>query len=262
MSKKVRKKRKRVTRKAKPKKKVTKPKVVEEVRKGDFVLVNYTVRVKEEGNRVIETTFEEEARKEGVYKEGMRYEPKLVIVGEGMFFKDVEDALVGMKKGEEKTIELPPEKAFGPRDPSKVKMVPLRELERLRITPIPGKEIEYKGSRAVIRTVGAGRVCLDFNPPLAGKTLIYRVKVEDIIREKEPKIRQLIKRRLPDLDVEQVKLKIGKDKVSIYPPEEAYFVEGIQYIKRGIAHDIMRYMPEIKEVSFTEKFSAPSPEKG
>jgi len=139
---------------------------------GDFILIDYVGKVKETGE-VFDTTIEEVAKKERLYKEGEIYEPKLVVLGEGWVLKALEDELLKLEVGKEATVEIPPEKAFGPRDPGKVKLVPLRRLTSKGITPQIGMRIEYDGKMATVRTVGAGRVQLDFNPPLAGKTLVY-----------------------------------------------------------------------------------------
>ena len=52
------------------------------LQKGDFILINYTSKVKET-NEVFDTTYEDIARKEHLFKEGEIYEPKLVAIGEG-----------------------------------------------------------------------------------------------------------------------------------------------------------------------------------
>ena len=95
--------------------------------KNDFVIVDYTVRVKETGE-VIDTTSGEEARKAKIYDPNRVYEPSLVIIGEGRFVKGFEEELMNSDVGTEKEIEVPPEKAYGPRDPNKVKVFSLREL--------------------------------------------------------------------------------------------------------------------------------------
>ena len=60
------------------------------LQKGDFILINYTAKVKET-NEVFDTTYEEVAKKEHLYKEGEIYEPKLVVVGEGWVLKALDD---------------------------------------------------------------------------------------------------------------------------------------------------------------------------
>ena len=62
------------------------------LQKGDFILIDYTGKVKET-NEVFDTTKEEVAKKEHLHKEGEIYEPKLVVVGEGWVLKALDDAL-------------------------------------------------------------------------------------------------------------------------------------------------------------------------
>jgi FKBP-type peptidyl-prolyl cis-trans isomerase 2 len=221
--------------------------------KGDFLLIDYVAKVKETGE-VFETTKEDVAKKERLYKEGELYEPKLVVVGEGWLLKTLDESLLGMELNKPATVEIPPEKAFGNRDPEKVKLVPLRRLTAKGINPQLGMRIEYNGKLATIRTIGAGRVQLDFNPPLAGKTLIYEVTVQKKLETKPEKIKALIHRRIPAVDIEKFKIRTRKTTVEIDVPEEAFYVEGLQLAKRGIASDIQKFFPETNTVKFIETF--------
>jgi len=227
------------------------------LQKGDFILIDYVGKVKETGE-VFDTTIEEIAKKERLYKEGEIYEPKLVVLGEGWVLKALEDEILKLDVGTKSTIEIPPEKAFGPRDPEKVRLVPLRRLVAKGITPQIGMRIEYEGKMATVRTVGAGRVQLDFNPPLAGKTLVYEVTVQKKLETKTEKINALIHRRIPIVDIEKFKLKITKTNVTIEMPEDAFYIEGIQLAKRGIAMDIQKFFPEVTAVKFVEIFKRES----
>ena len=225
------------------------------LQKGDFILLDYIAKVKETGE-VFDTTIEEIAKKERLYKEGEIYEPKLVVIGEGWVLKALDESLTNMDVGKTETIEIPPEKAFGARDPEKVRRVPLRHLTAKGITPTLGMRLEYDGKMAVVRAIGAGRVLLDFNPPLAGKTLVYEVTVKKKLETPEEKIAALIHRRIPAVEAEKFKFTIKAKNVSIEMPEEAFYLEGIQVAKRGIALDIQKFFPEITAVKFTETFRA------
>jgi peptidylprolyl isomerase len=221
--------------------------------KGDFVLIDYVARIAETGE-VFDTTLEEISRREGIYKEGEIYEPKLVVIGEGWVLKTLDEALLNLELEKTATIEIPPEKGFGNRDPDKVKMYPLRKFLAQGITPRVGMRIEVNGKMATVRSVGAGRVQLDFNPPLAGKTLIYEVTIKKKLETFEEKIRALIHRRIPQVSIEKFSLEIGDNSVTINIPEEAFYIEGIQIIKRGIYMDIQRFFPEKNIVRFVEAF--------
>ncbi|MEM2987760.1 MAG: FKBP-type peptidyl-prolyl cis-trans isomerase, partial [Candidatus Bathyarchaeia archaeon] len=225
------------------------------LQKGDFILLDYMAKVKETGE-VFDTTIEEIAKRERLYKEGEIYEPKLVVVGEGWVLKALDESLANMEIGKTETVEIPPEKAFGARDPEKVRRVPLRHLTAKGITPTLGMRLEYDGKMATVRAIGAGRVLLDFNPPLAGKTLVYEVTVKKKLETPEEKIAALIHRRIPTVEAEKFKFTIKAKNVSIEITEEAFYLEGIQVAKRGIALDIQKFFPEITAVKFTETFKA------
>lgn len=229
------------------------------LQKGDFILINYTAKVKET-NEVFETTSEETAKKEKLYKEGEIYEPKLVVVGEGWVLKPLDESLMNMEIGKAATVEIPPEKAFGPRDPEKIRRVPLKQLTAKGATPAIGMRVEYNGKMATVRSIGAGRVLLDFNPPLAGKTLIYEVTVNKKLETNEEKVAALIHRRIPVVDADKFKFTIQEKTLTIEMPEDTFYIEGIQIAKRGIAIDVQRYLPEIAEIKFVETFkSEPKP---
>jgi FKBP-type peptidyl-prolyl cis-trans isomerase 2 len=225
------------------------------LQKGDFILLDYIAKVKET-SEVFDTTIEEVAKKERLYKEGEIYEPKLVVIGEGWVLKALDESLTKMEVGKTETVEIPPEKAFGARDPEKVRRVPLRHLTAKGITPTLGMRLEYDGKMAVVRAIGAGRVLLDFNPPLAGKTLVYEVTVKKKLETPEEKIAALIHRRIPTVEAEKFKFTIKAKNVSIEMPEDAFYLEGIQVAKRGIALDIQKFFPEITAVKFIEIFKA------
>ena len=234
------------------------------IQKSDFIIVDYTGKVKETGE-VFDTTSEETAKEKKLYKEGDIYEPRLVVVGEGWVLKALDEALLTFKIRKNESVEIPPENAFGNRDSEKVKLIPLRRLVARGITPKVGAQVEYDKRLATVRTMGSGRVTLDFNPPLAGKTLVYAVSVKKKLKTNEEKISALIHRRIPAVEDEKFAFKVGKANVTVNMPDEALYVEGIQLAKRGIALDIQRFLSELTTVKFVETFTkpgaAPQPKK-
>ena len=129
------------------------------------------------------------------------------------------------------------------------------------INPVIGARIEYQGKMASVRAIGAGRVLLDYNPPLAGKTLIYEVTVSKKLETNEEKIAALIHRRILQVEENKFKLAIQDKILTIDMPEVAFYIEGIQIAKRGIAIDIQKFIPDLAETKFVESFKAePKPE--
>jgi peptidylprolyl isomerase len=223
------------------------------LQKGDFILIDYVAKVKET-NEVFDTTKDDVAKKEHLHKEGQIHEPELVVVGESWVLKALDDALSTMELCKPCTVEISPEKGFGQRDPEKIKRVPIKQLYAKEINPVVGARIEYQGKSATIRSIGAGRVLLDFNAPLAGRTLIYDVTVTKKLDTAEQKIGALVHRRVPVVEEDKFKLLIKGCDLTINMPEETFYVEGIQIAKRGIAMDIQKFVPELLQTQFVETF--------
>ena len=238
------------------------------IKNSDFVLVNYTLKVKESGD-VVDTTIESTAKEKGMHHEHEgteetdvhRYEPLFVVVGEGWVTKGFDEGLVGLEAGQSSTIEVPPEKGYGARDASKVRLVPLRRFRNEGITPVPGIQVTLDGKVGQIRTVGAGRVQVDYNHPLAGRTLVYEVSVQSIVEKTEDKIRNLIHKRLPAVDQAKFGLQLSSNELTIEVPEEAFFLEDLQLAKKAMSTDIEKFFPEFSKIMFLEAFKKPMPPK-
>lgn len=222
------------------------------VKEGDLVLIDYTIRVKETGE-LVETTMEHVVKEEGLQISG-RFEPRLAIPGKGLMLKAFEEQLIGMAQNEEKRFEVPPERAFGPRDPSKVKIIPVRRLKDVEGPLTIGSRVVIDGKEGIIRSIGSGRVQVDFNPYLAGKTLDCHVKIVKILTDKMEKIKALIHHRIPDVEIEKFKIRAAQSSITIQIPDEAMLLPAIQVAKRAIARDLMEYVEGVEKVIFSEVF--------
>ncbi|HID80392.1 MAG TPA: peptidylprolyl isomerase [Ignisphaera sp.] len=227
------------------------------ISKNTFILVDYTIRVKDT-NELVDTTIEEIAKRENKYDPEKVYAPILVIVGEGRLIPGFEEHIESSGEvGKEFTIEIPPEKAYGHRDPSKVKVLNARELLRNGVVPEVGKVVEIGGNIGIIRAVSGGRVLIDFNHPLAGKTLICTYKILKIIEDDAEKIRYLLHRRYRRMAPERfiVITDENEKKVTIELPREIYFDRDIQIVKALVAEEIYKYIGKYDTVIYVEKFS-------
>lgn len=224
----------------------------------DFVLVEYTATVKETGS-VVDTTNLDVAKANNIFDEERLYEPILVVIGEGRVVKGLEEAIKEMSEGEEKEVEIPPQKAYGERDPSKLRRIPIREFRKGDVEPVPGRIVEINGVPAVIRDVSGGRVLVDFNHPLAGKVLVYKVKVVKHLKGDEEKIRALLKRRFRSREPEKYAIKIAKDEgiVEIKIPEQEMLAQDIQLAKRALAREIFEYIDGVSKVVYIEEVEKP-----
>jgi peptidylprolyl isomerase len=226
------------------------------VKPGDFLLVNFTLKVKESGETV-DTTYDAVAKDAHLHREDATYGPRFIILGEGWLPKGLEDSLVGADIGKQTTVELPPDKGYGPRDPSKMRLVPLRRFREQGI-PNPGAQIELDGRPAIVRAVGAGRVQVDYNHPLAGRTLIYDVSIEKVVEDDNEKVLNVISKRIPEVDKSKFNIERNGTGLTVEVPEEAFYLSGLQVAKKSVTSDIQKYFPDIETISFREVFKKPT----
>ncbi len=220
--------------------------------KSSLILVDYTARVKDTGE-IIDTTREEDAKKGNIHDPNRVYEPKLIAVGDGWILKGVDESLLNGNVGDNLTIEIPPSKAFGNWDQSKVKMIPLRKLGDKANEISVGDTIEVDNKVGIVRFIGSGRIQVDFNHKLAGKTLEYSLHILKELKSDEEKIKALIRRRIPIAE-DKLKFENREGLLDIEIPSEYILKEGLQVIKRALANDVFRYVSSINKIRFIESY--------
>ena len=221
------------------------------VNKGDFIMVEMTGSSVETGE-IFDTSSEEVATENGIWEEGRTYGPRLVIVGDGYVLRGLDEKLPGTPWEEEVEIEIDPAEAFGERRVEDIEMVPFRILRSKGVNPFVGAELEIDGRPAIVRSIGGGRVQLDYNHPLAGRKIVYKLKVTEEISNEKDKMRALIGRRFLGIETKEFTLKKTKKKLRIGIPDQIFFGENIQIAKRGVALDLLRYFEEIDEIEYYE----------
>ncbi len=220
--------------------------------KGSLILVDYTAKVKD-SSEVFDTTIEEDAKKHSIHEQNVKYQPKLVSIGEVSYpvLKGLDEALAKTSVGDKLTIEVTPDKGFGERDSKKVRMIPIRKLGEDAEKVSVGDTIEVDNKRGIIRFIGSGRVQMDYNHRYAGKTILFDVNVIKSLDSPNDKIDGILKNRLP---VEDSKIAFDlKDKeVNITIPEEILRADGLQIMKHFIQLDIFKFVPTLEKASFVE----------
>ncbi|HKT21310.1 MAG TPA: peptidylprolyl isomerase, partial [Nitrososphaerales archaeon] len=163
--------------------------------KGTLIFANYSARVRDTGEG-IESTVESEAKKLKIFEESRKYEPRLVAVGEGWLISGLDSEVAKLSVGDKKEIELSPDKAFGNRDPTQLRMVPLRKFGEREHELSVGDSVEVDNRMGTVRFIGSGRAQVDFNHRLAGKSIVYDFEVIKKVESDEDKVRALVDRRL------------------------------------------------------------------
>src|SRR5918994_2577932 len=149
--------------------------------------------------------------------------------------------------------EIFPDKGFGERDTSKVRMIPQRKLGEKANEIKVGDVVELDDRTGIVRYIGSGRVQIDYNHRLASRVLVYDVNVVKKIESNEDKIKYLLKRRLP-LDDEKAKIEHNDDTVLIELPEDISLLDGLQIIKKAVTTDIFKFVDGLNKITFQEVY--------
>ena len=211
---------------------------------GDFVKVSYIGRL--ESGEIFDLTDETEAKKNNIYNPNYRYGALPVIVGAGFVIPGLDKALMSMQPGEKKKVTVTPDEGFGQRDPKMVRVVPQNVFKERNVEPQQGMVVDFSGVKGRIQSVSGGRITVDFNNPMAGKTLEYDLEVVEKIDVAEQQIHAV-------LDY------FGVSPQSVTVADDVT-IEGVRLpmeIKERISYFIVRYVKKDKPVSrvkFVEVF--------
>jgi len=215
---------------------------------GDVVYIDFVGRIKDT-NEIFDLTNEEVAKKEGIYNPNYSYKPIPVVVGFGMVVKGLDEALLGMNVGEEKVIEVPPEKAFGYRNENLVKTFNLSDFKKQDVEVKPGEYVNINGILGKVISVSGGRVMVDFNHPLAGKTLVYNVKIVKKVEDEVEKVKAVLELYFKDSSKFEVKEDKESDAIIIIDKEKVLNAENKKEL-----FDIISKIIEKKRLIFMDIF--------
>ncbi len=148
------------------------------VKAGDTVQVDYTGKL--ENGTVFDTSKEDVAKQAGIYDSNRTYAPLSFVAGSGRMIKGFDSGVIGMKVGEEKTIKIPPEEAYGEYDKAKVQAVPIKDLNLTEVPKVGQVFGDPYGNQFRVIAVNDTHITVDANPELAGKTLVFDIKLISI----------------------------------------------------------------------------------
>lgn len=219
---------------------------MEKTKKGDFIELDYSGTIKESGI-LFDTTNADVAKKNNIFNEKYEYKPIIVCIGKSQLVPGLDKALEEKETGKEYEIELKPEEAFGKKDAKLIKLVPTKIFTKQKITPVPGLSVNIDGMFGIIKTVTGGRTIVDFNHPLSGKEIVYKFKINKVIKDNKEKIEKFLsaalnlKKELFDVELKNQDAKIT---LKIDLPKE---------IQDTIAKKITELMPTVKKAEFLIK---------
>ncbi len=134
------------------------------IEKGSTVQLEYTV--KDDAGTVLDSN--------------KGHSPLTYTQGERQIVPGLEKQLVGLHPGEEKKVVLKPEEAYGPVDPNAQTEVPKSLLPPESLTVgahLLARNASGEQRPVTVKEIKDDTVVLDLNHPLAGKTLVFEVKV-------------------------------------------------------------------------------------
>jgi FKBP-type peptidyl-prolyl cis-trans isomerase SlyD len=140
--------------------------MIETVSHGKVISLEYTVKL--EDGQVVDTN--------------VGGDPLTYTQGANQIIRGVESAVEGMEVGQTKQAVVSPSEGYGDRDPNAVHEIPKEKVpQEAKVgTQLHGKDSSGREIRPTVSAIKDDTVVLDFNHPLAGKTLHFDLKVLNI----------------------------------------------------------------------------------
>jgi FKBP-type peptidyl-prolyl cis-trans isomerase 2 len=107
------------------------------------------------------------------------------VIGEGQVIPGFENAVIGMEKGQEKTVKIKSKEAYGEKNMDLMKQIDKQNLpEEIRGKVQPGMVLGMQSPDGrqipvMIAEVDENTITLDLNHPLAGKNINFKIKLID-----------------------------------------------------------------------------------
>lgn len=215
---------------------------MEQIKKQDFIEIEYTGKLKEE-NLIFDTTDEKVAKENKLHNHD--YGPVILCIGEQQILKGLDKNIEGKEIGNEYNFDIQPEDAFGKKDAKLIQLVPISKFKQQKIQPIPGMQLNIDGVVGTVKTVSGGRTLVDFNHPLSGKELAYKIKVNKKVTDDKEKLSGYLRLSIGTKDFE-TEITNSNAKISLKNeiPEE---------VKEKLSKKITELIPNIKKAEFQLK---------
>ena len=111
-----------------------------------------------------------------IFSSNFGAQPLNFTVGRGQLITGFDNAVIGMKLGEVKNVTLTPSEAYGEVNQSRIVSLPWSVVGNKTIS-VGTIVSSSTGGQGVVTAINSNSITVDFNSPLAGKTLIFEIKV-------------------------------------------------------------------------------------
>lgn len=206
-----------------------------------------------ENDKLYDTNIEEAAKEADIFNEKMSYKPMAYIVGSSALFPVLDKAIAGAKVGEEFTVDVPCEQGAGVRNPKLMETHKMSEFRDMEYYPAPGMSVSIGNRSGTILKVGAGRVVVDFNNPLAGHDLKYVMTVTEEITDDAAKAAAILEADFGTSD--DFKFDFPGEKVVVTLPDMVKFHQEWPVARFRVVSDL-RDAFGVDTVEFIEVWSA------
>ncbi len=215
------------------------------ISKGDFIRISYTAKL--EDGTVIDTTDEKIAREYGIYNENTKYGDVYVVVGEGHVVKGLDEDFIGKEIGYKGKVVVPPEKAFGKYDPDKKDVY---SITRFKEKPEVGQRVRVGNRVGTVERIIGRRVIIDFNHPLAGKTLVFEYEIKEKLEKLEDKLKALF---AIHTGVDVLNVKVEDKKAIVEVSTDSYLNQLFLIGRYRVINDAFRLL-DLNEILIVERF--------
>ena len=221
---------------------------------GDFIKIDFEMRVGED-KKLVATNLEKLAQENNIYDEKKKYKDAVLIVGTENLFKEINESFKNAEVGKETEVEIKAEDAYGLRDPNNIRVHTVRELQKLEIDPVVGKEVTINKKRGRIISVTPGRVLVDYNHQYAGKPVLYKYTVKGVVEDPVEKARSIIEMNYTQ-DADKFDLSIENGTLTVKIPEETKFDPFWIEAKFNIVSEVRKYLPDL-DINIVESYAKP-----
>lgn len=146
-------------------------------KQGDEVSVWYIGSF--ENGTLFDTNLRDQAIRAGL-PQRPNYDVLVFKVGEGSVIKGFDDAIIGMKENETKSIKIPPSEGYGLVRKDLILVMDKSKIQDGNNLVLDSEVQASNGMYGRVKSINESNLTLDFNHPLAGKTLVFTITVAKI----------------------------------------------------------------------------------